>query len=211
MFDNLEDLVSYKNLRDDKKIMFKTSKKQLIEWGGMLALFIILFTTDLGTELSGMMKRGMLKTGFLNASFEDVGKTDKMVDKDFKLIDQEGKTTSFKSLAAKPTLVKFWASWCPSCIAELPSVENVYGEMKDDLNFVLISVDRDSEKLSSFLKKKGYQVPVYQLGSSYPEVFRGNSIPRSYILNSDRAVVYERSGMINLDTDAFQEFVKNLK
>lgn len=190
--------------------MAKSSKKQWIEWGGIVALFIILFTTDLGTELSSIMKRGILKTGFLNASFEKNVAPALVVDDDFTLINAKNETIRFQSLAQKPTLIKFWATWCPSCTAELPEIEKLYQETGDKVNVVLISVDENRNKLSNFLEKKGYDIPVYQLGSSYPEAFRARSIPRSYILDSKRSLVYEREGMVNFNIESFKTFLTTI-
>ncbi|MDB5021927.1 MAG: redoxin [Pedobacter sp.] len=61
---------------------------------------------------------------------------------DFKLVLQDGKTTSLKELRGKIVVLQFTASWCSVCRKEMPHLETLWKNNKDK-NFVLIGVDRD--------------------------------------------------------------------
>ena len=68
--------------------------------------------------------------------------------------DPDGKSTSLKAFAGKPTLVNLWASWCAPCIKELPTLDRLAGANKAKLNVVAISQDTDVPHASvvAFLK-----------------------------------------------------------
>jgi peroxiredoxin len=79
------------------------------------------------------------------AADEDRGYLVKVGDQapdDFKLVLQNGKTTSLKELRGKIVVLQFTASWCSVCREEMPHLENFYKEYQNK-NVVLIGVDRD--------------------------------------------------------------------
>jgi cytochrome c biogenesis protein CcmG/thiol:disulfide interchange protein DsbE len=55
------------------------------------------------------------------------------------LVDFDGKTFTLADYRGSPLVVHFWASWCPSCAAEMPAFENVYQEVNRELEFVGIN------------------------------------------------------------------------
>ena len=68
--------------------------------------------------------------------------------------DADGKATSLKAFAGKPTLVNLWASWCAPCIKELPTLDRLAEANNGKLNVVAISQDMDVPHASvvAFLK-----------------------------------------------------------
>jgi thiol-disulfide isomerase/thioredoxin len=52
------------------------------------------------------------------------------------LVDNNGNAVSLKQYKGKLVFVNFWASWCPPCIAEMPSMYKLYDEYQDEFFFV---------------------------------------------------------------------------
>jgi thiol-disulfide isomerase/thioredoxin len=69
--------------------------------------------------------------------------------------DPDGKPTSLKAFAGKPTLVNLWASWCAPCVKELPTLDRLARSENGKLNVVAISQDMDVPHASvvAFLQK----------------------------------------------------------
>lgn len=92
-----------------------------------------------------------------NANHKTVGKPAP----DFTLKSLEGKDVSLGSLKGKIVILDFWATWCGPCRQGLPVLMEIAKERADD-NVVLWAVDLDESKrkVESFLKKKGWTLPV---------------------------------------------------
>ncbi len=69
------------------------------------------------------------------------------------LIDSSGRPIPFGTRIRPVTLVHFWATWCPPCITEIPSILSLADDYAGDHNFslVMIAVADDIEKAGTFL------------------------------------------------------------
>jgi len=81
---------------------------------------------------------------------------------DFTVKSQEGKTLTKADVLGKPTLMVFFASWCPHCQAEAPRIRQI-AQANPDLNVVMIGVgDRDTQAdIYAFQGKFGLPFPTY--------------------------------------------------
>ena len=87
-------------------------------------------------------------------------------DFDVSFVDGEGKTLNLSELKEKWSL-NFWATWCQPCIAEMPALQKLYTELKDQKDIVVLSIemDQDHAKAAKFLAKNKYSLPLYSLSS----------------------------------------------
>jgi len=72
---------------------------------------------------------------------------------EFTLNTFDGRPVSLSDLRGKPTLINFWASWCPPCLEETPALVAAYDELKQanpDIEFVGIGTNDDRENLRKF-------------------------------------------------------------
>ena len=72
---------------------------------------------------------------------------------DFTLKDMHGATVKLADFKGKPILLNYWATWCGPCKAEIPALNDLYAQYKDQgLAIVGISVDDDEPTLREFSK-----------------------------------------------------------
>ena len=71
----------------------------------------------------------------------------------------------------KPIFLNFWGSWCPPCRAEFPTIQSLYEGKKSKIEFVLIAMQDEEQKVRDFIKKNGYTTPVYLLKEPLSEKF----------------------------------------
>ncbi len=80
---------------------------------------------------------------------------------DFELPDLDGKTVRFSDLKGSVVLVNFWATWCPPCRAEIPSMERAWARLKDGgVVLLAVHVGGDTDKIWAFLADFNVTFPV---------------------------------------------------
>ena len=112
--------------------------------------------------------------------------------------DPDGKPTSLKAFAGKPTLVNLWASWCAPCIKELPTLDRLAQAKDGKLNVVAISQDMDVPHTSvvAFLKTHkiaslgSYQDPKMALSGA----LNAEVLPTSILYDSNGHEVWRYVG-----------------
>ena len=110
---------------------------------------------------------------------------------DFTLSDLSGKPVSLSDFRGKVVIVNFWATWCPPCRAEMPSMEQLHRELVDE-GLVMLAVN---------IEKTGRQtVPAFLAGSphSFPILFDEKEevqkrygvykFPESFIIRKDGVI-----------------------
>jgi thiol-disulfide isomerase/thioredoxin len=110
------------------------------------------------------------------------------------LVDSNNKPVSLSAFKGKVVFINNWASWCPPCIAEMPSIHKLKNKLRsEDIIFVMVSFDENHDKAIAFMKKKGYDFEIYYPGNKYP--YATESIPATFILDKSGKVVMEHTGM----------------
>ncbi len=125
------------------------------------------------------------------------------------LVDASDKALDFSAFKGKVVFVNNWASWCPPCIAEMPSIQALKNRLKgEDVVFVMVSFDEDPEKSKAFVKKRNFDFDIYFPGDRYP--YPTSSIPATFILDRSGAVISEHVGMADYSSDELAEQLKAL-
>ena len=203
--------------------MDKKKKRTWIQYGVFAILAITLYATGLHTEVIGFAQRGLLATGLMNPDVEEIAQvrqdenetatTPEPTKADFnlKLIDRDGNITSLESMKGKVIFMNFWATWCPPCIAEMPSIDKLHDEMGDEVVFVMLSLDQDFELAKAFDKRKGYNLPLYTLGGNLPDMYESSAIPTTYVIDAAGNLALTHKGMADYNSEEFKTFLNSLK
>ena len=118
-------------------------------------------------------------------------------------------TISFESSEKRVAVLNFWATWCPPCLAEMPSFHRLYTQYNDKVDFYLVSYEAP-EVLSAFLKKYGYTFPVYMPISTTPGVLSTNVFPTTFVVDKKGDIVIHEKGVAAWDSDIMQELLNTL-
>jgi len=109
---------------------------------------------------------------------------------DFTLPDLGGKKIPLRSLRGKPVLVSFFATWCPPCVEETPSLEMLAKRLGDTANVLIVSVDEDMQALRSFFAKGSSAIVVRDESRAVPTSFGTSKYPESFLLDAAGKVRY---------------------
>ncbi|WP_304225076.1 TlpA disulfide reductase family protein [Gracilinema caldarium] len=103
----------------------------------------------------------------------------------------DGKQIDIKDFAGSWVILNFWATWCPPCKAEMPSMEEFYKTFKNNkLTIFAISTGEKPDTVKNFIKANPHSFPIGldssgQLGA----VFASRGIPTTYIVNPEGKVI----------------------
>ena len=128
----------------------------------------------------------------------------------FSFRDEKGNTVSIANLKGKVVFINFWATWCPPCRAEMPSLNDLYNQFRNDDQFVFVFLNEDNDpaKAATYLQNNSFAMPlVNSAGSMPPEIYSG-TLPTTVILNTEGKIVYKHEGLAKYNTT---EFIKQLK
>ncbi|WP_026810919.1 TlpA family protein disulfide reductase [Arenibacter latericius] len=197
--------------------MNKKMKKELLQWVGIIAVGLILYTTGLHTEVIGFAQRGLLATGIMNPNVNK----EKLAENEgsyptanfnLDLVNSKGEPVSMEKFRGKAIFINVWATWCPPCIAEMPSINKLYNELKDEnVEFIMLSVDESFEKAKSFKERKGYDFEIYQPNGPIPQMYQSNSIPTTFVIDASGKLVLTHKGMANYTSKKFTEFMRSIQ
>ncbi len=119
---------------------------------------------------------------------------------DFTLISDSNKKLNFKSTKGKVVFINFWATWCPPCIAEMPSLQKLYNDYNDKVEFLFVTSDK-FEKVKAFKAKRGFDFEVFNILSGSQNELKTSSIPRTFIVNKKGEIVIDESGAVDWDSE----------
>ncbi|MDW7691991.1 TlpA disulfide reductase family protein [Flammeovirgaceae bacterium SG7u.111] len=189
----------------------KSLKRELIEFGVILGIFGFLYVTGLSTDVFGALQRMVMVTGVHNAGDGLPEEEQYYADYNLSFSDMEGVRISLEQFKGKTVFINIWATWCPPCVAEMPSINDLYLSQKenDDVVFLMISVDQDRTKVPKFMEKKEFDFPVFY-SEGMPSSYSTGSIPTTVVVSPEGKVVYKKAGIANYDTNGFKDFLTNL-
>ncbi len=122
----------------------------------------------------------------------------------FKIVDLKGKAFNLADFKGKKVFVNLWASWCPPCRAEIPSIEKLYSKAdKSKAAFVMLSLDNDFETAVSFATKHKMVTPVFYPAENLPALFNVQGIPATFIFDEKGNLVTRIEGGDDYDTEKY--------
>lgn len=138
-----------------------------------------------------------IRTGLDNRAHGDADLAAKLLDikprdsapPDFELESFDGQKVSLKGLGKRVVFLNFWATWCPPCVEEMPSMERLFNKLQSEPNFTMvpISVDKQWDEVHRFFRayRPGFEIlldPDSSIASKY-----GSSVyPESYVIVDGR-------------------------
>ena len=103
-----------------------------------------------------------------------------------------------KANEGKPTLMIFWATWCPSCKKALPEMEALAMSRGDQANIVAVSLDEKPADLEAYLEKHPLQMPVFLGDQKLAARFAIEAIPTLVIFDKTGKPVFAKAGAFPL-------------
>lgn len=186
----------------------------------LLGVFVIVMVFSPDTK--AWVSRGLMKIGLFKADLERVEPplSDVAIDSaaaastnpSVIFSDGEGNRIDAANQAGKVVFINFWATWCPPCIAEMPSIDKLYAQFKDNdrMVFVMADVDNQYEKSMQFMEDRNLDLPVHVPTGEIPGQWLGGAIPTTIILDKQGQIAAKHEGMADYSRPEVAEFIQSL-
>ena len=188
-------------------VKFQPKLNQLINVLLLIGAVVLLLSSGIRTSAASTLQSWLLKTGLMNAEAavsNDLG----TVVEPFALQRLDGTPLDPALLDGRPIFLHVWASWCPPCIAELPDIQQLIQSVPpEEVAFLLVSVDKDANKVRQFLAEHQYSLPVYRLTEEFPPGIQYNVIPTTYVIAPSGKILYKHEGLAQYNHEEFKEFL----
>jgi len=138
--------------------------------------------------------------------------SEKVFAPDFTLEDLNGRRVRLEDLRGKVVFLNFWATWCPPCILEMPTMEKLHREFGGKgLVILAVNFQESSEQVKAFLKK--HQLTFITLLDPKGKVFKlyqAWSLPTTTIVNKKGQAVSKVIGYRDWHKPEMKEFFRRL-
>jgi peroxiredoxin len=132
---------------------------------------------------------------------------------DFQLEDTNGNKVTLSALRGKVVMVNFWATWCPPCKEEMPSMARLNKLMADE-DFVMLAINAENNGpavVPDFLKKNPHDFTVlYDDQGTVQQKYGVYKFPESFIIGKDGTVVQKIIGVIDWSSPKTVAYFKSL-
>ena len=125
--------------------------------------------------------------------------------------DLDGAMHQLADYKGKVLFVNLWATWCPPCVAEMPSIQDLYNKFKDNdqIEFLIISSE-SPEKVKAFIQKRGFTFPVRITRQQLPDALYTKSIPTTFLISKQGKIIVKEIGAANWGGDKMEKIVNKL-
>ncbi len=103
--------------------------------------------------------------------------------------------------------MSFWATWCPPCVAEMPSMKALFEDYKDKVTFLFVT-NENWNTVSKFYKKNNYNFPTYNQLTNAPKELESSSIPATFILSKDKKIVIDKRGAADWNSESYKKVIR---
>lgn len=121
-----------------------------------------------------------------------------------------GGTTDSQNLKGKIVLLNFWATWCPPCKREMPSIETLWKTLKGEaFTIAAISTGEKRKTVEDFIAQNRYTFPIFlDEGGSMGRIYATQGIPTTYVLDKQGRIIAGIVGSTEYDNP---ELIKALR
>jgi len=121
----------------------------------------------------------------------------------FRLPSLAGGEVDLASQRGKVVVLNFWATWCPPCVAEMPSLERLYRALSPEgLSVITVSTDEDEAELRRFVSALALTLPVLRDpgGRVAAGEYRTTGYPETFVLDREGRILRHVVGPAEWDS-----------
>ena len=128
------------------------------------------------------------------------------------LTDLDGRSWDLAELRGSVVIVNFWATWCPPCKEEMPSLQRLYGkyEARDDFEVLAILYRDLPDAARTFVTQNGFAFPILPDNDRTARAYGVTGVPETYIIDRNGILRQMFKGPVQFDSQDSYAFIDKL-
>lgn len=116
------------------------------------------------------------------------------------------------SFEGKVVLMNFWATWCPPCIEEMPSMQRLYESLpRETFEILAINMQEDRDTVQQFISQHNFEYPILlDVEGGVAQRYAVRGLPTSYVIAPDGSMPAALIGFAHWDEPEFVEFFQDI-
>jgi cytochrome c biogenesis protein CcmG/thiol:disulfide interchange protein DsbE len=119
-------------------------------------------------------------------------------------------TVSLEQLRGKPVVLNFWATWCPPCVEEMPSLLQLHKQLGDKVTILAVSEDADDAAYKQFITDHQVDLLSVRDTQHQNEVYGTFKYPETYIIDRNGKIVRKFIGATDWTSPDIVNYLKKL-
>jgi len=131
---------------------------------------------------------------------------------DFSLLDLKGEKHSLSDYKGKVVLLNFWATWCPPCVKEMPSMQRLQDKYQGkDFEILAVNMGEDSTTIEIFLQKMTINFPILlDSDGAILKQWKIFAFPTTFLVDKEGNIAYALFGGLEWDSPEAVAVVEEL-
>ena len=126
------------------------------------------------------------------------------------VVDMYGQKIRFADLRGKVVVLNLWATWCPPCRAEMPSLDNLWKAFQGNADIAVICASEEAaEDVRAHPVSRTVTMPLYVFASETPKELDAPALPTTFIFDRAGRMIFEHAGMAQWDAPEVVEFLNS--
>ena len=129
------------------------------------------------------------------------------------IVLRTGRPVSIDNYKGKVVLLNIWATWCPPCRVEMPSMQHLHEKLAGtDFRLVAVSVDEeDSTVVNKFVRDLGLTFEIlHDQDGAIRRIYQTTGVPESFVIDRDGIIVKKIIGAADWDAPVNETLIRRL-
>lgn len=126
----------------------------------------------------------------------------------------DGDTYDLAAMKGRVVVINFWATWCPPCIEELPSMQKLWDQAHaGGLDILAVNLGEPPDRIRAFLQsfepKLTFPILLDRDGEAF-EAWGVRGLPKTFVVNKRGQIIYEAEGGRDMNSEHIRERLQEL-